>query len=178
MPRIKRDDLDYCIKDKQCWDCYAEGKTAEAVRHQRRGKLEVPCCHEHFDNHERKMRDVNPAKYARRAARKQKAGLCIYHGCRHPLIPREILPTRLRSERCCGLHGTFKAFRVNRITMSKFFIDHCLTAEQRKGMKLRNIIYKRGEQFAFIGLQYPGSYQTQVWAASELERLYAETRPK
>jgi hypothetical protein len=84
----------------------------------------------------------------------------------------------LRSERCCGLHGTFKAFRVNRITMSKFFIDHCLTAEQRKGMKLRNIIYKRGEQFAFIGLQYPGSYQTQVWAASELERLYAETRPK
>ena len=178
MSRIRKDDLDYCIKDKQCWDCYAEGKTTEAVRVQQRGKLRVPCCRKHFDNHERKMREVNSSKYARRAGKRQKAGLCIYHGCHHPLIPREILPTRLRSERSCGLHGTFKAFRVNRITMSKFFIDHCLTVEQRKGMKLRNIIYKPGEPFAFIGLQYPNSYQTQVWAASELQRLYAEIQPK
>ena len=45
-------------------------------------------------------------------------------------------------------------------------------------MKLRNIIYKPGEPFAFIGLQYLNSYQTQVWAASELQRLYAEIQPK
>jgi hypothetical protein len=73
------------------------------------------------------------------------------------------------------MHAVVKPSRMNRIAISKFFIDHCLTAEQRKGMKLRNIIYKPGEPFAFIGLQYPGSYQTQGWAASELQRLYAES---
>ena len=159
MPRIKKDDLEYCVKYEKCLDCYAKDKDTKAVRHQQRGKLRVPCCQKDFDDHERKMREVNPSKYARRAARKQKTGLCVYHGCHRKLIPREILPLRIRTERTCGLHGTFKASRLNRIAMSKFIIDHCLTAEQRKGMKLRNIIYKPGEPLAFIGLQYPGSYQ-------------------
>jgi hypothetical protein len=124
------------------------------------------------------MREVNPSKYARRAAKRQKARLCVYHGCSNPLIPPEILPTRLRSERTCGLHGTFKAFRVNRIAISEFIIDHCLPPEQRKGVKLRNMIYKPGEPLAFIGLQYPGYYSTQAWPASDLERRYAEIHPR
>jgi hypothetical protein len=178
MPRIKKDDLEYCVKYEKCLDCYAKDKDTKAVRHQQRGKLRVPCCQKDFDDHERKMREVNPSKYARRAARKQKTGLCVYHGCHRKLIPREILPLRIRTERTCGLHGTFKASRLNRIAMSKFIIDHCLTAEQRKGMKLRNMVYKPGEPLAFIGLQYPRHYSTQCWSASELQRLYAEIHSK
>ena len=132
MPRIRKDDLKYCVDFNQCWDCHAELKATEAIRVQQRGKLRVPCCRKHFDNHERKMREVNPSKYARRAAKRQKTGVCVYHGCHHTLIPREILPLRLRSERCCGLHGRFRPFRVNRIAMSKFFINHCLTADSAR----------------------------------------------
>jgi hypothetical protein len=57
-------------------------------------------------------------------------------------------------------------------------IDHCLAAEERKDMKLRNIIYKSDEGLVFIGMQYPGYYQTQVWSASDLQRRYNEIHPK
>ena len=80
----------------------------------------------------------------------------------------------MRSERTCGLHGVVKPSRVNRITVSRFIIDHCLTAEQREGMKLRNIIYKPGEPLAFVGLQYPSSYQTLILPAIDLRRRYNE----
>ena len=142
MPRIKRDDLAYCEKYKECLDCHAKEKVIKAVRHQQRGKLRVPCCQKDFDDHERKMREVNPAKYARRAARKQKTGLCVYHGCYRKLIPREILPLRMRSERTCGLHAVVKPSRMNRITVSRFIIDHCLTAEQRKGIDRTDLLYQ------------------------------------
>jgi hypothetical protein len=61
---------------------------------------------------------------------------------------------------------------MNRIAMGKFVVDHCLTAEERKRVKLRNIIYEPSEGLAFVGLQYPTYYQTQGWSASELRRLY------
>ena len=145
--------------------------------HQQRRRLKVPCCRKHFNEYRSKMSEPNQRKYKRRSQAKQKRGLCVYSGCRNRLIPREMLPRRMR-ERCCGLHGTGRTFRLNRITMGKFIIDHCLTAEQRKDVRLRNVIYKRGDGLVFLGVQYPGSYQTQVWPASDLRRRYDEIHPK
>jgi hypothetical protein len=81
-------------------------------------------------------------------------------------------------ERSCGLHGTFKAFRVNRVAIIKLIMDQCLPPEERKDMTQQNIIYKCGEPFVFIGMQYPGYYSTQVWSATDLLRRYAESHSK
>jgi hypothetical protein len=123
------------------------------------------------------MSQLNHRKYERRSQNKQKLGICVYPGCHNKLIPRELIPRWMR-ERSCGLHGTVRAFRLNRSAMSEFIVDHCLTAEQRKGMKLRNMVYKPGEPLAFIGLQYPGYYQTLVWPAIDLRRRYDENSLK
>ena len=31
MPRITKDDLEYCVKFNKCWDCYREEKDAQAL---------------------------------------------------------------------------------------------------------------------------------------------------
>ena len=39
MPRITKDDLEYCVKFNKCWDCYREEKDVQAFVLQRRRKL-------------------------------------------------------------------------------------------------------------------------------------------
>src|SRR6266849_10862811 len=70
MPRITKDDLEYCVKLNKCWDCYREEKDVQAFGRQRRRKLRVPCCRKHFEE----MRQANALKYARHCERRQKAG--------------------------------------------------------------------------------------------------------
>jgi hypothetical protein len=176
MPRIPKDDLEYCSKFKKCCDCYREEKDVQALRFQRRRKLQVPCCRKHFDDYVEKMRQARALKYARHCARRQKAGLCGYSGCQAKLIPPELLPHWRRGERTCGQHGTFKAFQINRIAVIQYIIDHCLTLEKRETAMLQNVIYKRGEGLAFIGIQYPNLYETHVGSASNLERRIKEIR--
>ena len=176
MPRITKDDLEYCVEFKKCCDCYMEEKDVKALVFQPRGKQRVPCCRKHFEDHAGKMRQAYALKYARHSERKQKAGLCGHHGCQAKLIPRELLPPWGRRERTCGQHGAFKAFQINRIAIVQFIMDHCLTPEQRKIAKPQNIIYKRGDGLAFIGIQYPNRYETHVGSASNLERRIKEIR--
>ncbi len=176
IPRITKDDLEYCVKLNKCWDCYREEKDIQAFGRQRRRKLRVPCCRKHFGDHAGKMRQAYALKYARHCERRHKAGLCGYHGCRAKLIPQELLPLWRRGELTCGQHGTFKPFQINRIAIVQFIMDHCLTPEQRKIAKPQNIIYKRGDGLAFIGIQYPNRYETHVGSASNLERRIKEIR--
>lgn len=177
MPRIIRDELEDCVKFNLCWDCYAEYKAVKAIALQQCRKLKVPRCRKHFNEYRSKMSRLSQLKYKCRSQTKQKLGLCVYPGCHNKLIPRELLPRSMR-ERTCGIHGTFKSSHLNRIAMREFIIDHCLTAEERKDMKVRNIVCKRGEGLIFIGMQYPGYYQTQVWPASDLQLRYDEIHPK
>lgn len=180
MPRINRDDLEHCTKHNYCWDCYREegdvkALDVKALRVQLRRKLRVPCCQKHFHDYAGLRRQTNASKYARRCERKQKAGLCSHHGCRAKLIPREILPAWGRQELTCGMHGTLKAFQINRIAIIQYTIE-CLTPEERETGMLQNVIYKRSEGLAFIGIQYPNRYETRVGSASNLERRIKETR--
>jgi hypothetical protein len=175
MPRITKDDLEYCTKFNWCWNCYKEEKDVQASGLQPRGKLSVPCCRKHFYDYADKMRLANALKYTRLSERRQKAGLCGHHGCHAKLIPRELLPPWRRGERTCGRHGTFKAFQINRIAIIQFTMD-CMTPEERSVANPQNVIYKRGEGLAFIGIQYPNRYETHVCSASGLERRIKETR--
>ena len=52
----------------------------------------------------------------------------------------------------------------------------CMTPEERETAKLQNVIYKRGEGLAFIGIQYPNRYETGAGSASDLERRITEIR--
>jgi hypothetical protein len=175
MPRITQDSLEYCAKFNMCLDCYREEKDVRSFRLQRRRKLQVPCCRKHFYDHAEKMRHANALKYARLSETRQKAGLCGHHGCYAKLIPRELLPPWRRGERTCGRHGTFKAFQINRIAIIQFIMD-CMTPEERAVANPQNVIYKRGEGLAFIGIQYPNRYETRVCSASGLERRITELR--
>jgi hypothetical protein len=175
MPRITKDDLEYCSKFDKCLDCYREEKDVQALRFQLRRKLRVPCCRKHFDGYVEKMSQANALKYARHSERRQKAGLCGYHGCQAKLIPRELLPSWRRNERTCGQHGTFKAFQINRSAIIQYIMD-CMTPEERAVAKLQNVIYKRGEGLVFIGIQYPNRYVTGAGSASRLERQIKEIR--
>ena len=176
MPRITKDDLEYCVKSFECCDCHKEEKDVQALVLQSRRKQRVPCCRKHFYDHAEKMRQANAVKYARHSERKQKAGLCGRYGCQAKLIPREILPPWGRRERTCGRHGTFKAFQINRIAISQYIMDQCLTPEERETAMLQNVIYKRGEGLAYVGIQYPNRYETRVGSASNLERRIKEIR--
>lgn len=176
MPRITKDHLEDCARFNWCCDCYMQEKDVQAVRPQRRGKLEVPCCRKHFEDYAGKMRQAVALKYARHSERKQKAGLCGHYGCQAKLIPRELLPPWARRERSCGRHGTFKAFQINRIAVIQYIMDHSLTQEKRETAMLQNVIYKRGEGLVFIGIQYPNRYETHVGSASNLERRIKEIR--
>jgi hypothetical protein len=177
MSRITKDDREYCLGNKKCLDCYAENKDIEATDFHPREKWEVPCCRKHFNEYRSKMSQLNHRNYERRSQTKQKLEICIYPGCHNKLIPRELIPAGMR-DRSCGLHGTFRAFQLNRMAMKQVVIDHCLTAEERKDMNLRSIIYETGEPLAFIGVQHPAYYQTQIWPASDLQFQHNETHLK
>jgi hypothetical protein len=176
MPRITKDDLEYCVKFNKCWDCYREEKDVQAFGRQRRRKLRVPCCRKHFDDHIEKMRQASALKYARHCERRQKAGLCGHYGCQAKLIPRELLPPWARRERTCGQHGTFKAFQINRMAVIQYIMEYSLTPEKRETAMLQNVIYKRREGLVFIGIQYPNRYETGAGSASNLERRIMEIR--
>ena len=176
MPRITKDNLEYCVEFNKCCDCYMQEKDVKALVFQPRGKRRVPCCRKHFYDHAEKMRQANALKYARRCERKLKARLCSHHGCQAKLIPREILPPWSRGEHTCGLHGTFKAFQINRIAVIQYIMDHSLTPEKRETAMLQNVIYKRREGLVFIGIQYPNRYETGAGSACGLERRITEIR--
>src|ERR1017187_8601043 len=100
MPRVDKDDLEYCRKNHQCWDCYVEFKATEAIAPlQRRRKRDVPCCRRHFNQYRSRISELNGCKYGRRSETKQKLGLCVCSPCCNKLIPPEIIPRWLRGER-------------------------------------------------------------------------------
>lgn len=76
---------------------------------------------------------------------KRKAGQCVAPGCHNKLIPHELLPTWWKQEKICGMHGRFKAFRVNRAAIVKFIIERCLGPGLGEGMVAQSIIYHAGE---------------------------------
>lgn len=176
MPRISRDDLEYCRERTKCLDCHLSGIVKSSAKTQTRGKLEVPCCVAHFNAYKSKLSQASARKYRRSSEEKEKAGRCIYKGCHNTLVPRELLPPWMK-ERTCGMHGAFKAFRVNRTAILRFITEHCLTEEERKGTP-QNVIYKRGSGFVFVKLQYDNRTETSVFDAAGLLEQYRKLRRK
>ena len=176
MARILKDDLDYCIAQKECLDCYLKARTMAGPKLQRRGKFLVPCCLPHFNAHKRKTSQASRRKYARRSAANRKAGQCVAPGCDHKLIPQELLPTWWKREKTCGMHGVFKAFHVNRAALVRFVIEHCLSPELGEGMEAQNIIYYRRERHLLFGLSKPNVYLTRGFSASDLVKRYKQFR--
>jgi hypothetical protein len=115
------------------------------------------------------MNEPNARKYARRAQKRQKIGQCS--ACHRTLIPRELLPPWIR-EITCGMHGSFKAFRLNRTTMIQFITVHCLTPAERENMTAQNIVFSPDQSFTLFGMRYPGHYQTKVFSTQGLLQLY------
>jgi hypothetical protein len=173
MARTATDELKYCIEHRACFDCHAAGIIKAAVKLQRRGKLIAPLCRTHFNAYRSKINLANAPKYLRRSVAKQQAGECVVAGCHHKLIPPELLPPWMR-ERTCGLHGTFKAFRVNRYRLASFITQHYLTDEQRKSATAQNIIYEPGEAFAFFAVKTTGYYHTKIFTVKALLEHYHE----
>jgi hypothetical protein len=176
MPRISSDDLEYCCQRKKCLDCHSGGIVKPSVKTQTRGKLRVPCCGAHFYAYKIKLSQADARKYRRSSEAKERAGRCVYKGCHRKLIPRELLPPWIR-ERTCGLHGAFKAFRVNRMAMLRFITEHCLTEEEQEGTP-ENIIYDPKQGFAFIKLRYDNRTETSVFTARGLLEQYLKLRHK
>ena len=146
MPRIKKDDLEYCVRNKRCIDCHAQNEVIEASEFQRRRRLVVPCCRKHFNEYKSKMSQPNHRKYQRRSENKQKLGVCSYPGCHNKLIPQELIPRQLR-DRSCGLHGTIRAFRLNRTAISDFILDYCPVSYTHLSSACR-VAPKRGTEYA------------------------------
>ena len=174
MPRISKDDLDYCRARNECLDCHLSGLVKSSAKTQTRGKLKVPCCVAHFNAYKSKLSQASARKYRRSSEEKEKAGRCVYKGCHNKLIPPELLPPWIR-ERTCGMHGAFKAFRVNRVAMLRFITEHCLTEEERKGTP-ENIIYDPKGGFAHIKLRYDNRTETTIFSARILLQQYLKLR--
>jgi len=173
MARITLDELNYCIAKGECLDCHAASIVKAAAGLQKRGKLRVPSCRAHFNAYRSKINQRDLVKAQRRADAKQKAGLCIQSGCHNKMIPQELLPPWIR-ERTCGMHGGFKAFRVNRTALVPFITQHYFTHEQRRSASAQNIIYKPGEAFAFFAVKMPGYYLTKIFSAKDLLQRYRQ----
>jgi hypothetical protein len=176
VPRISKDDLGYCREHNECLDCHLSGIVKSSAKTQTRGKLKVPCCVPHFNAYRSKLSQANSRKYRRSSEAKERAGRCVYKGCHNKLIPQELLPPWIR-ERTCGLHGAFKAFRINRTAIVQFIDEHCLSEDERKGT-VQNIVYKPKQGIVFIGLRYDNRYQTKLLSARNLIQQYLELRQK
>lgn len=142
MARISTEILRYCSTRRECFDCHSDGKVKTAVDFQKRGKFRVPCCREHAYAYKIKVNKGNAKKYARRAAVRRKARVCVAPGCHKKLIPQELLPPWVR-ESTCGMHAELRAIPANRTALLGFITEHWLSDEQRKGTA-QNIVYKRG----------------------------------
>lgn len=178
MARISRENLDYCSKRGECLDCHSQDKFRLSTLLQKRGRFKVPCCKAHFFEYKNKVNKANVKKYDLRSAARRKAGLCVYPGCQHKLIPQEILPLWWKRESTCGMHGTFKAFRVNRTAIVKFLREHCLSPGQGDGMLAQHIIYHAGEGYVLFGLSKPNVYLTKGFSASDLLNRYEQFRER
>ncbi len=172
LARISKDNLDYCSKRRECFDCYSQGKVKASVKFQKRGKFKVPSCRLHINVYNSKASQANARKYARRSAVRRKAGLCVAPGCHNKLIPQELLPPWVR-ESTCGMHGAFRHLPANRPAILRFIIEHCLTDEERKGTA-QNIVYKRRLGIVFFSTQYPGCYHTKAFSARGLLQRYKQ----
>lgn len=113
MPRISRDELEYCMRVNECFDCHLANKISVAVEFQMRGTFKVPCCRPHFFVHKNKLNRASARKYAVSSEAKRLTRQCVYKGCHRKLIPQELLP-RWIDENTCGMHSSYKAFRINR----------------------------------------------------------------
>lgn len=176
MPRISRDDLEYCRERNECLDCHSAGIVKSSVKTQTRGKLKVPCCAAHFNAYKSKLSQAGVGKYRRRSEAKVRAGYCVYKGCHRKLIPQELLPPWIR-ERTCGMHGAFKAFRVNRAAILRFITESYMTEEERKGTS-QNIIYKPDLGVVCFGVRYDNRYETTIFSAPGLLERYLKLRGK
>ena len=81
MKRTSSDEVNYCTDKNECFDCHSVNKVIVAVDFQKRGKFRVPCCRAHFYAYKNKINEANAKKYARSAAPRRKAGLCVSPGC-------------------------------------------------------------------------------------------------
>ena len=106
----------------------------------------------------------------------EKPGQCVAPGCHNKLIPQELLPTWWKREKICGMHGVFKAFRVNRAALVRFVIQHCLSPGLGEGMEAQNIIYYAREGYILFGLSKPNLYLTRCFSASDLLKRYEQFR--
>jgi hypothetical protein len=176
VARISRVDLDHCIAQKECLDCYLKDRTGAGPKLQRRSKLLVPCCLPHFNAHKRKTSQANAQKYARRSKAKREVRQCVSPGCHHKLIPQELLPPWWKPEKTCGMHVAFKAFRVNRNAIVKFVIEHCLSPGLGDGMVAQSIIYHSKEAYILFGLSKSNLHLTRGFSASDLLKRYEQFR--
>jgi hypothetical protein len=176
MARISSENLAYCSERQKCLDCYSLDEDEPSVTFQTRGKFKVPCCKAHFFAHRKKIKEANAKKYDQRTSAKRKAGECTYTKCGHKLIPKELLPKWWKRESRCGLHGIFKAFRVNRAGLASFVIQHCLSPSLGEGMEAQSIIYHAGKGLILFGLSNGKSYLTRGFVAKDLIKRYAEFR--
>jgi len=155
------------MKWEKCLDCYQAGQDRHATERQKRRKLEIPCCRDHFYAYKNRVNQADAKKYARRSAEKRQKRLCARKGCKNNLIPQELLPPWIE-RRTCGLHSGFKAFGNNRTALLRFIIDHCLTPEERIGMIPQSVAYRRGDPFLLFGYRQGQGYTTVLFGATTL----------
>jgi hypothetical protein len=174
MPRLLPGDLKFCQHEKICLDCYRQGNNEAALKLQTRRTFKVPCCRTHFYEYKKKTNDANAKKYERSSTKNRLARQCTYKGCHHKLIPQELLPPWI-AESTCGLHGTFKAFRVNRRTMLQLITDYYLTPEE-KGLTVQNLIHITHLGLVWFGASEPGLYATKCFSTGDLLNRSKRTR--
>ena len=167
VARLSAEDLEFCTEQKKCLDCYQKDDDTPAVKWQTRRQFKVPCCHKHFYEHKNKTNEADTKKYARNSAKKVKARMCVYKGCRGKLIPKELLPPWI-DERTCGLHCKFKAFRTNRASILRFITEHCLTPEERDGMTAEDVVYRRGDGLVLFKWSQGQTSSTVIFSARDL----------
>ena len=64
LARISRDNLDYCSKRRECFDCHSQGKVKASAKFQKRGKFKVPSCCLHVNVYNSKTSRAHAKKYA------------------------------------------------------------------------------------------------------------------
>jgi hypothetical protein len=175
VPRLLIEDLKFCKQENICFDCYQEGGDKPGVELQTRKKLKVPCCRKHFYAYKKKINQAEAKKYARSSAEKRQMRQCTYKGCHRKLIPQELLPPWIK-ETTCGMHGTFKAFRVNRNTILRLITEYYLTPEERKSLTAQNVIYKPGESLVWFSAKEAGFYVTKGFSTRDLLNLHKKIR--
>jgi hypothetical protein len=175
VPRLSVEDVNFCKQERICVDCYRADAHTLGVSLQKRRGLKVPCCRKHFYAYKNKINEAEAKKHARNCAEKRRTRRCTYKGCNRKLIPQELLPPGIR-ESTCGMHGTFKAFRVNRNTILRLITEHYLTPVERKSLTAQNVIYKPDVGIVLFGARGANFYETKGFSLSDLLELHKRTR--